>query len=229
MNHKIYYKYNLLLFCICLILLNIRFQRSALCAETSQEPVKYSIGVGALSGLYDVHNTGSGDIEWKPDFGFGGGFIFESMFTGTFGIHSGLWYSHFKLHAEFRDNNSTVMTKHSITSDMISMPVYLISSLSSGTVGFNILTGLNCAYIISSRMDPGDNGTENQNIHKVLNTGQIGAGAGFEFLFKITRFTRLFITITGEYYFKNLISDSNSSIDHFYNATVRTGFMLCTF
>ncbi len=229
MNHNSYYyplKFFLFFYSIVILFC---LQKSAFCRETDQIFPKASIGIGGLFGFDNVNHIEGEKTEWKPGNGIGGGFVFESMFSDTFGLHSGLWYSHFNLNAEFPDENSGIMTKYKIKSDYISMPLYLITSLSSKTVGFNILTGLNLIYITRSRMEPGMNGQSSENILEVLNTGQIGAGAGFEVLLKITKFTRIFISFTGEYYFENLVKDNDGSIDHLYIATVRSGIMLCTF
>jgi hypothetical protein len=230
MNHKLFYRTSsrsfLFIFVIFSIILCLH--KPAISLENNKEP-KTCFGFGGLFGFDNARNVAGPETKWKPGHGFGGGIIFESMLSGTFGIHSGLWYSRYMLKLEFPDDSSGAITDHKITSDFITMPVYLITSLSSRTIGFNLLTGLAFGYISRSRMEPGPNGQSSENIQKYLGAGQIGAGAGFEILFKTTRFTRFFINCTGEYYFKNLLSDDGGSIDHLYNASVRSGFMLSTF
>ena len=78
-------------------------------------------------------------------------------------------------------------------------------------------------------MTPGNNGQQNENIQKYLGWGQIGAGGGIELLFRITKFTRFFISCVGEYYFTRLIEGGNDTGDYLYNANIRAGIMLCTF
>ena len=169
-------------------------------------------------------------MDWDHGFGYGGGIVFENMFNKTFGLHSGLWYSHFTLNLAFPDDTTDEITEHDVTTDIINLPFYLITSFDSSIVTLNMLTGLNFTYIARSYMDPGTDSGSNENIKKYLGYGQIGAGAGLEFLFKITRFTRFFISVVGDYYFVNLITDTeDGSINHLFDANIRAGFMLCTF
>jgi hypothetical protein len=203
--------------------------------EADQNTPKVNIGVGGLFGFCSVNHYGNNNMNWDPGYAYGGGIVFENMFTGTFGLHSGLWFTHSVIKAKFSDKDSgtDIKIEHKMTSNIITLPIFLITSFDSRNITLNLLTGLNFSYIAETYMKPNpDNGSNNSNtnITKFLGYGQIGAGAGIEFLFKITKFTRLFITFTGEYYFVNLISDQeDGSIDHLYGANVRAGIMLCTF
>ncbi|MBN2401277.1 MAG: outer membrane beta-barrel protein [Spirochaetes bacterium] len=202
--------------------------------ESSQNTPKVNFGAGGSFGVYHVNSIGGEDhMDWDPGLGYGGGIVFESMFSNTFGLHSGLWFIYYssELYFSDKDSGSDEEIKHTVKTKMLTLPVYLISSLDSRFVTFNLLTGLNFSYIAESFMKPTPDGGEGSgNIKKYLGYGQIGAGAGIEFLFKISKFTRLFLSFAGEYYFINLIQDNEGGqIDHLYNVNLRAGIMLCTF
>jgi hypothetical protein len=231
LNHFLFSKF-IILFITAITLLQFN---NLYADESEQNTPKVNMGAGGLFGFYDVNHYGNDNMNWEPGFGYGGGLVFESMFTNTFGLHSGLWFYHctLKLNFPVKDSGSNEKIKHTVKTNMLSLPIYLITSFyDSRIVTFNILAGLNFSYIAESYMKPApDEGNNSSaNIQKDLGYGQIGAGAGIEFLFKITKFSRIFITFTGEYYFVNLISDKeDDSVDHMYNVNVRAGIMLCTF
>src|SRR6056297_2376075 len=67
--------------------------------ETSSrkgEPGRAMFGIAGTGGLFSaIHLRGSdegGEPEWKPGYGFGGGFVFDYMFSESTGLHSGLYY-----------------------------------------------------------------------------------------------------------------------------------------
>ncbi len=234
MNHK-FLKYaapgkSLIIIAVAIFLFQFHFPDLLKAEETP----RINMGIGGLFGVYDVHHYGDGGMDWEPGLGYGGGLVFERMFSNTFGLHSGLWFYHFTLKLNFAENDSgsDEKIKHTVKSNMLNLPVFLVTSLDSSAVTFNLLAGLSFSYIAQSYMKPSDENANNSssNIKKFLGYGQIGAGAGIEFLFKITKFTRLFISFVGEYYFVNLVSDTEEgSVDHLYDVNVRAGIMLCTF
>lgn len=206
--------------------------RSLYALEAGQNIPRVSFGAGGLYGIYKVNHYGNNDMSWKTGYGYGGGIVFETMYSETFGLHSGIWFTHSLIKADIADKDTGEEIRYKIKMNTFTMPFYLITSFNSNIITVNLLTGLNFLYIAEAYMKPSpeDDSDTYGNLQKHLGYGQIGAGAGVEFLFKISRFTRLFITITGEYYFENLIRDKDDeSIDHIYNATVRAGIMLCTF
>ena len=220
------------LFAICIIAFAIMLfpYKNVYSLEEAKETPRVNMGIGGLFGYYNANHIGDSPMDWDHGFGYGGGIVFENMFNKTFGLHSGIWYSHFKLKLSFPDKDTDEITNHDVKTDAITMPFYLITSLDSSIVTLNLLTGLNFSYIVYSYMDPSPDSESGENITKYLGYGQIGAGAGFEFLFKITRFTRFFISVVGEYYFVNLITDTeDGSINHLFDANIRAGIMLCTF
>jgi hypothetical protein len=238
MNHK-YFKslnyYFITLFIASITVLQY-FPKYVYSLESDKETPRVNIGAGGSFEYCNVNGTGNNNMGWQPGYGYGGGIVFESMYSDTFGLHSGLWFTHSVIKAKFSDDKSGTgeKTTHTMKTNMFTMPFYLITSLDSRFITLNLLAGLNLSYIVESRMKPSPDdegsGSSNGDIKKYLGYGQIGAGAGLEFLFKITKFTRLFISFTGEYYFVSLISDQkDGSIDHLYGANARAGFMLSTF
>ncbi|MFH0974482.1 MAG: outer membrane beta-barrel protein [Spirochaetota bacterium] len=234
MNHsdflnksKLFIKYSIAAFSLITALLYTPSNSCALESETDTPKVR--IGAGGLFGYYDVNAVGEEHMNWGHGFGYGGGLVYERMFTGTFGLHSGIWFSHFNLEAKFSEEKTDSPTDHKIKSNIFTVPFYLITSFGSGAVILNLLTGINLSYIAESYMKETNN-QSSENIQKHLGYCQVGAGGGIEILFRITKFTRFFISCVGEYHFTNLISDSEEDAQyHLYNATARAGFMLCTF
>jgi hypothetical protein len=198
--------------------------------EGESDTPKVRIGAGGLFGYYNVNSVGEEEhMKWDSGYGYGGGLVLERMFTDTFGLHSGIWFSHFNLKAKFSEEKTDPSTDHNIKSNIFTVPFYLITSFGSGIIILNLLTGINLSYIAESYMKESSS-QSNENIQKHLGYCQVGAGAGIEILFRITKFTRFFVSCVGEYHFTNLISDSEDDAQyHLYSATARAGFMLCTF
>ena len=97
--------------------------------ETQKNPPKVSLGIGGSFSYYNVHHKYGDYPEWDGGFGFGGGFIFESMLTDMFGIHSGVWYSTMELTIRMPEDHSTtddVIIENKIKSNLISIPFFLI-------------------------------------------------------------------------------------------------------
>jgi hypothetical protein len=238
MNHKHYkiFNYSFILILIASIIVLQFFPKFVYSLESDKDTPKVNIGAGGSFEYCNVNHIGNNNMDWQPGYCYGGGLVFESMYSDTFGLHSGLWFTHSVIKAKFSNDSSSTGEKitHTMKTNMFTMPFYLVTSLDSGFVTLNLLSGLNFSYIVESRMTPSPDdkgsGSSNGDIKKFLGYGQIGAGAGIEFLFKITKFTRLFISFTGEYYFVSLITDQkDGSIDHLYGANARAGFMLSTF
>ena len=224
------YSFIVLFLTSIILLLFISGQVNAL--EPDKDTPKVNIGAGGSFEYCNVNHTGSNDMNWEPGYGYGGGLVLESMFSKTFGLHSGLWFSHFIMKANIPDKDTGEKIKTTMKTNMFIMPLYLITSFDSRYITFNLLTGLNLSYIAESYMKPspdGDGSENSENIKKYLGYGQIGAGAGIEFLFKISKFTRLFISCVGEYYFTNLITENEGSVDNLYGVNLRAGIMLSTF
>lgn len=191
------------------------------------------IGAGGSFGYYTANHTYGDGPEWEAGYGYGGGFVFERMLTGVFGIHSGIWYSRFKMKMEFSGDSTDgddPSGEYELESESFTLPFYLISSLDSKYITFNLLTGFNFTYISKSYMkQESGTGMESEDIKKFIASGQLGAGGGIEFLFRLTKFTKLFVAVLGEYYFTDLIKEADDTSDFIYDFKINSGFMVCTF
>ncbi len=201
--------------------------------EITKDTAGTCIGVGGTFGYYNVNHKYGDEPAWDPGYGFGGGIVFESMLTDVFGIHSGIWYSRYTLGIKFSEKSeeeNDPSGKFDVKSEAFTLPFYLISSLNSKYFIFNLLTGFNFTYISKSRMEQKSDGeTNSEDIKKYLSYGQLGAGGGIEVLFRLTRFTRIFVACLGEYYFTDLIKEAGDTSDFLYDFKINTGFMVCTF
>jgi hypothetical protein len=198
--------------------------------EKQNTPPKISMGLGGSFSYYNIYHKQGEYPEWDGGFGYGGGFIFESMLTDMFGIHSGIWFSRMKITLKSpEDRNSTddVIVEREIQSDFITLPFYLITSFGSRSISLNILTGLNFSVILSSHIYSDSENSED--VKNNLGTGQLGVGGGIEIITRITRFTGIFISGVAEYYLTELLSEVQGTSDHIYNFQVRSGFLLFTF
>lgn len=205
--------------------------------DNQQDIPKAFFGAGADSGYYDVnHKRGNG--KWDPGFGVGGGIIFENMFNPIFGIHSGIWFSYIEMDFTMEDSgdeSSTETTEEQekgvVKSNFLTMPFYLLTSADFNFICISLLTGFNFSYITESFLSMKDEAGINRSTSILQYVGhyQIGAGGGLEIKIRITRFTRLFITGTGEYYFTELIDADPVMSDYLFDFRVRAGMLLCTF
>jgi hypothetical protein len=120
--------------------------------EADQNTPKVNIGFGGLFGFYNVNHYGNNNMNWEPGYAYGGGLVFENMFTGTFGLHSGLWFTHSVIKAKFSDKDSGTDEKieHKMKSNIITLPLFLITSFNSRVITLNLLTGLNFSSVPES-------------------------------------------------------------------------------
>lgn len=204
---------------------------------------KVFFGAGADGGYYDVNHK-RGDIGWDGGYGIGGGLFFENMFNSIFGFQSGIWFTHIEMDFIMTDSGDDGSTDPSSTTDtsdktmkaksksnLFTLPFYLVTSADFNWICISLLTGFSFSYLNESFLSMKDEtGTERSaNITQYMGHSQVGAGGGLEFKIKITKFTRIFITGTAEYYFTEVISADPEMSDHLYDYRVRAGFLLSTF
>ncbi|MBN2041043.1 MAG: outer membrane beta-barrel protein [Spirochaetes bacterium] len=200
-------------------------------AEKQEKKPRTCFGIGGSFSHYDVHHKYGEYPEWDGDFAYGGGIIFESMLTDTFGIHSGIWYSRMELTLispeDHSEEEEEVIVKQKIESDILTIPLYLITSFGPRSFTFNLLTGLNLSTFINSQMSSEEGKSEN--IKKYLGTLQFGIGGGLEIIMRATRFTGFFVSGIAEYYLTDLVSEVTDTTDSLFDFQVRAGFLLFTF
>lgn len=201
-------------------------------AATDGEPLlRVSMGVGGTFGLNDVvHKSGSG-VEWDKGLVYGGGLIFESMLTGRFGVHTGLWATQNDVTMAFQNMPGDPWTKMKSTTRILTFPLYLLTMVNTGKVSFNLLSGMNFSYIMDTTFKaetapPG--GLSSVNGQRYIGYTQLGVAGGIELKFRLSRFTDFFVSGIGEFYFSNLIPDSGWT-DFLYGLRVSAGVLLRTF
>ncbi len=263
MNHNIInnlYKnasYLKLLFVFIIILSPIQ---SNLHAEEKKDSIpRVSMGIGASFGYYDLIDDKEEYIKWKKGIGYGGGFIFERMFSDLFGIHSGIWFYKTIIEAEMRDdddyhennNSSEPDTSESddvynivdFKSNYITIPFYLITSFDLNFISLNLLTGFNFTYITETfECEDTPTGTESENMSQHIGYSQLGVGGGLKIKFHITRFVDFFVAGIGEMYFTDYINDDDDNNNsnnggggdesitaYIYNYRITSGVLLRTF
>lgn len=192
-------------------------------AQSSNE--NYSLGINVAGGMNDVlHRSGSEEgktVKWKPGLIAGGGIFFENIFSSHFGIHSGISYAFYETYLEFGDTPDAQITSqnHSII-----IPLYLISSFGN-KVRLDILYGLNYMHIFHNTMS-----NDNDSTHGIrfINYNQFGCGLQLRLAFAFNKFTYLYAGPHGQFYFSNVIQDTNWR-DYLYNIQLEIGMLFKTF
>lgn len=208
-------------------------------SQEKNDPIpKIAFGVGGFYGFYDViHNYGEGN-NWEEGDGYGGGIIFEAMISNRFGIHSGIWYSQFTLTLEitdyYQDEEEGITQvewfRNEVKSEIITVPIYLITSFRLSVFTFNLLTGFNFSYVTESSMSTKTmEGKESAEIKKYIGYSQAGVGGGLEIKISLPGFIDIFFTGTGERYFNNLFNENKEWSDFLYNYKAMAGIMMRTF
>jgi len=200
---------------------------SSLCAESASGQVpRASFGVGVRAGMYDVRTTGDDDLSWDTGKVYGGGVIFEYMFNNYFGLHSGVWYGRFEGEVRFDNDGVPIDT----TSQVYSMPLYLITSLRYGRFAAELLTGFDFVYVAKSEFERESlSGPERADISHFIRYRQYAASGGLQFKIGITRFIDIFVGGIASYYITDFIESDDSSQTHFYTFTATAGVLLRTF
>ncbi len=194
--------------------------------EESSAP-KASLGAGFTSGYYNLVTNDAEELSWEGGYGLGGGFVFEYMWTGVFGVHSGLWYIisyiDMKMGSDFP---ITVKTR----SEQIVFPLYLITSYRQGRFGIGLLTGFNfmlvrkCEFVSFPLNEDG-----RMDVTEYIRYYQYGVAGGFEMKFGVTRFVDFFIGGLAEYYLQGFLKDVDQSSDCLYDFRLMAGVLFRTY
>ncbi|MDY6935048.1 MAG: outer membrane beta-barrel protein [Spirochaetota bacterium] len=197
---------------------------------------KISMGIGISFGDYETTREYGSGGEWESEGAFGCGFIFENMLSNRFGIHSGIWFSQFILSIhETNHGHHDESTEDNYSDDiesrnnMLTIPLYLITSFQFSMITLNLLTGLNFSYITESFLY---NNTSNQqrsvDIKKYIGYTQIGIGGGLEIKFRFFRFVDIFLSGIGERYFNDYIPADDNWEGFLYDFRILTGVLFRT-
>lgn len=208
----------------------------------AREIPRVSMGLGGSFGYYGIYSEykSGQDYDMGSGTGYGFGFVFERMVSGSFGIHSGLWYSTFKtsFKGNFEDDKGPFAIDGDVETTMITLPVYLLTSFKSGRFSFNVLSGLQFSYIKSNELvalGTSSQGTSDFNYDMISETSyaQIGLGGGIEFKFGISKFIDIFIITIGEWYLIPILDgfgpNESGSEDYLYDVKVQSGVLFRTF
>jgi len=192
-------------------------------------PERAMFGLAGTGGLFSaVHLRGSddgGEPKWKPGYGFGGGFVFDYMFSGSTGLHSGLYYYYAIITLEMTDSAGDPIDLDS-TIQMIQLPLYFFYAFNGDIASLDLMGGFHLNYMTHVEMSA--EGRESRAIN-FMGYQQPGIGAGLRFRFHITRFIDLYLAVMGEFYANDLIAANTDWTDYMYNGRGEIGLLLKTF
>ena len=203
-------------------------------AEESTAP-NVSMGIMGTGGIGDVYTQSSGKhMNWERGPMYGGGFLFEKMFSNSFGVQSGLFYAENLL--SFTETDYSSGTGEKVTYDLksrgIGMPLYLVTSFNSTSVSLNLLAGFSLFHVLDSKLTfsgAGKSGTRDILIY--VNENQVALSGGIMFKFRAWRFADLFIGGIADFNVLNLLSDNardDETINYPYAFRGVAGIMLRT-
>lgn len=207
----------------------ILLHAAAMYAEEQPFMANTSFGIEGDFGITNALKR-KGSLDFRPGLSFGGGFVFEKMFNNRTGIHSGLGYNY--TIEKFSMGMGSSTTNNKFYMQQVNLPLYLITSFNAKNVSFNLLYGLNFGHIFYAKITTDDPAAElkGADILKYLNYNQIGAAAGFRFVFRIGEFTDFYAGVMGEFNATTLFSTSGNSNDvqHMYAARGIIGVLMRT-
>ncbi len=196
--------------------------------QESGEAPDASFGLGGSFGYFDIRTDGGGG-DWEPGMVYGGGFVFEKMFTNRLGIHSGMHYQEARF--GFTDSNSDNNFEQNIHMRSYAVPLYLITSANGRKVSLNLLTGLTFSHILKATFleDTGENIPE-MSVLQYLEYNQVALSAGLNLKFRIGRFTDFFIGGIGDFHISKFVAEKGDSDkeDHVYMIRGITGILFRT-
>lgn len=186
-------------------------------------------GIAGTGGLFSaIHLRGKDEGEepkWKPGYGFGGGFVFDYMFSESTGLHSGLYYYYAIVILEMNDSTGGTVDLDTAI-QMIQMPLYFFYALNGDFISLDLMGGFHLSYMTHVEMSA--DGKESRAIN-LMGYQQPGFGAGLRFRFHITRFIDLYLGIMGEFYANDLIAANTDWTDYMYDGRGEIGLLFKTF
>jgi len=252
--------YKFFKFFIIILFIALPIESAISSEEKNLKKPQITMGMAITYGYYDViHDYGEG-IKWEGDYGYGCGLIFEKKITNLFGIHSGIWYSKFTVKFTEPDHNDyptegTIdspeessgsidpppdpdnTTRINIKNQILTIPIYLITSIKFRTISVCLLTGFNFAHITKSLlyfhttedMTSGNSEKHSKDSKKYIEYIQLGIAGGVEIKFPLSRFVDIFFSGIAEKYFTDVIKEATQWNDYLYDYRVICGFLFRTF
>ncbi len=194
--------------------------------QVSTPSMRASFGAGVSGGYSDVVISGTTSETWSPGPVYGGGIIFEWMWSEYFGLHSGVWF--YRVSQELEFESSTDVT--TADSNILTLPVYLTAAQQWGRFGISVLAGFDFGYIWDTELSNDSSANpERADITHYMNKNQFAVSAGLDFRFGIGRFTYLFVGGMASFYCTNLIDGDDQSDIRLYTFTAHSGILLRTF
>jgi len=195
-----------------------------------------SMGLSGTLGRYDIYsqnNSSSSKMKWDTGPGYGGGLIFEKMFSNRFGVLSGLHYIDFRLSASEIDSTTGGKARYELRSRGLGMPLYLETSFSSPSVTLSFLAGFSFFHLFDSKITVDSGGaTTRGNILIYINENQAALSGGIMIKFRVGAFTDLFVGGIAEYSLMNFFSDNarggDDEVNYLYNYRGIMGIMVRT-
>ena len=179
-----------------------------------------SFGFSGSYGLHDMMSSVEGETDWKSGTGYGIGFIFEKMFTGRFGISSGINLTYAEIKVIFLDSPDIT-----VENTYLNYPFLLITSFNIGSFSINILTGITIMHMLSSNLVYSDIKADKLNDISYI---QLGISGGLNLKYKISTFTDYFLGGLSEFYLNNFIPKGDNGDTHYFSHRLITGFMFRT-
>jgi hypothetical protein len=158
------------------------------------------------------------------------------MLNTRFGIHSGLWYSEYKISNELLiPGNYTLWVRSALTVQSIKMPLCLVTVLYPGTYfQIDLLAGINLSFVFRSNMyltrtiDTNAIYCKTFNALPILNNYHAGATGGINFKFKIGGYVDFFVGGLAEIDFNSLTSGGATGKNNPYDFRGISGIMFRT-
>jgi hypothetical protein len=193
-------------------------------AKGSVTDPNVSFGPAGSFGYFDIYTSGGGnDID--SGILYGGGFIFEKMFSNRLGIHSGMQYQEVRL-GFFNDDDEEDLFMRSYA-----VPLYLITSFNGTMFSLNLLTGFTFSHLVEVKfLKNPDTGDPEINLLQYMTQNQAALSAGLNLKFRIGRFTDFFIGSVGDFHITKMLNDraDSDNRNHFYNIRGITGVLFRT-
>jgi hypothetical protein len=182
-----------------------------------------SFGIGGSFGYFNVYTKGGGG-DWDSGISYGGGFVFEKMFSNRLGIHSGMRYQEARF--GFTDDDE----EENIVMRSYAVPLYLITAANGRKFSLNVLTGFTFSHIGKvTLLENSDTGSPDVDLLQYMEYNQVALSAGLNLKFRIGRFVDFFIGSIGDFHITKLLNENaDGGQDHIYNIRGITGILFRT-
>ncbi len=196
-------------------------------ASEGASTVNGAFGFAFHGGISGVRTSGSTGLTGGKA-GYGGGLIFETMFSNHLGIHSGVEISYFEMSGSSTKPGELFYFR--VYTTVMEIPFCLITSVNTGIGSFVFLTGVTFAHTLHSRFNTSnpDVASTSGDLLPFLNGSHLGGTAGLLFKIQTSDYSDFYTGITATYYFTDLMEKMDGSIANLYNYRAVVGFLYRT-